>query len=137
MMRITICGSATFIDEMVKAQTYLQNKGFEIFVPDPAVTEEWYIEKHGRDEFLKMKPIWTKNHWEKIENSDAVLILNHRKKDIDGYFGSNTLMELSIAYYLGKKIYLLNPISEDHPHYEEIAKLGSEVLNGSLDGIKE
>lgn len=80
-MKITICGSATFVDHMAEAQTYLQNKGFEVFVPDPLVTEEWYKENNGKDNFLQMKPIWTKNHWKKIENSDAVLILNKEKKE--------------------------------------------------------
>lgn len=134
-MKITICGSATFVDKMAEAQAYLQNKGFEVFVPDPLVTEDWYRENYGAEELFRMKPVWTKNHWKKIENSDAVLILNKTKKGINGYFGSNTLMELSVAYYLGKKIFLLHPITEDHPHFEEIVALGSIVLDGDLDKI--
>ncbi|MFA6047333.1 MAG: hypothetical protein WCV59_02180 [Parcubacteria group bacterium] len=82
-----------------------------------------------------MKPIWTKNQWKKIENSHAVLILNHEKKGIDGYFGSNTLMELLIAFYLGKKIFLLNPIDEKHPHYEELIAFDHIVLDADLDRI--
>jgi hypothetical protein len=39
-MKITICGSCTFVDEMAKAADYLTNKGHEVFTPDPLVTEE-------------------------------------------------------------------------------------------------
>lgn len=44
-------------------------------------------------------------------------------------------MELSVAYYLSKKIYLLHPISESHPHYEEIIAFNSIVLDGDLNKI--
>ena len=120
---------------MGKAAERLRKKGYEVYTPDPLVTEEWYQEKHGREDFLKMKPIWTRNHFKRIEKSDAVLIFNNQKKGIEGYFGSNTLMELSVAFFLGKKIFLLNPMREDHPHYEELIAMNSVVLDGNLDSI--
>jgi len=135
-MKITICGSCTFVKDMTKAQKHLERKGFEVFTPEPLVTEEWYQENHGRENFLEMKPVWTKNHFKRIENSDAVLIMNHEKKGIKGYFGSNTLMELSVAFFLGKKIFLMNAIEEDHPHYEELIGMNSIALDGDLDKIK-
>ncbi len=82
-----------------------------------------------------MKPIWTKEHFERIKESDAILIMNLDKRGISGYFGSNTLMELSVAFFLNKELLLLNPFSEDHPLYEEIAGLDFRVLNGDLDSI--
>ena len=135
-MRITICGSCTFAEQMGKAAEHLKKRGFEVFTPEPLVTEEWYQENHGRENFLEMKPIWTQNHFRRIQNSDAILILNHEKKGIKGYFGSNTLMELSVAFFLGKKIFLLHPIGEEHPHFEELIGMKSVVLNGDLDRIK-
>lgn len=135
-MKITICGSATFVEDMAKAAENLRNNGHEVFTPDPLVTEEWYQENYGREKFLEMKPIWSLNHFKRIENSDAVLILNHQKRGINGYFGSHTLMELSVAFYLGKKIFLMNPIDEDHPHYEELIAMDWIILNGDLDKIQ-
>ena len=135
-MKITICGSCTFAEEMGKSAEYLKKKGFEVLTPEPLVTEEWYQENHGRDNFLKMKPVWTQNHFKRIQDSDAILILNHEKKGIKGYFGSNTLMELSIAFFLGKQIFLLHPIDENHPHFEEVICMKSVVCNGDLDNIQ-
>lgn len=85
---------------------------------------------------MEMKPVWTKKHFEKIKNSDAVLIMNHEKKGIKGYFGPNTLMELSVAFFLNKKIFLMYPIAENHPLYEEIIAIEAEVLDGDLSKIK-
>lgn len=118
------------------AQEILTKKGFHVFTPEPLVTEEWFQRKHSRRELLRMKPIWTQNHFKKIENSDAVLILNYEKNNIKGYLGSNTLMEISVAFFLGKEIYLLNPIDEEHPHFEELAGINSIVLHGKLNKIR-
>jgi hypothetical protein len=120
---------------MGEAAVQLRKKGFEIFTPEPLVTEQWYQENHGRENLLEMKPVWTQNHFKKIEKSDAVLVLNHEKKGIKGYFGSNTLMELSVAFFLGKKIFLLYPIHENHPHFEEFVGMKTTVLDGNLDNI--
>ena len=134
-MIITICGSCTFAKEMGEAMEFLKSKGFEVFAPEPLVTEEWYADNHGREKLLEDKPMFTKNQFKKIENSDAVLIFNKEKKGIAGYFGSNTLMELSVAFYLNKKIYFLNEITEKHPHYEEVIGLDSITLDGDLSKI--
>mgnify|MGYP003934828061 CR=1 FL=1 len=135
-MTITICGSQTFCKEMEEAQKYLKEKNFQVFAPELLVTEEWFQENHSREELLKMKPVWTQNHFKKIQNSDAVLIMNCEKKGIKGYFGSNTLMELSVAFFLSKKIFFLHQINEDHPHYEEIIGMDVVFINGDLNSIK-
>jgi nucleoside 2-deoxyribosyltransferase len=143
-MKIIICGSQStggFIEEMKKASEFLKKKGFEVFTPDcfekeSLVTEDYYKESFGKEKFLRMKPEWTKNHWREIEESDAILIMNHEKNGIKGYIGSNTLMELSVALYLGKKVFLLYPLEEKSPHYEELAGTNSTVINGNLDLIE-
>jgi hypothetical protein len=135
-MKITICGSCTFAKKMGEVSDYLKKKDLEIFTPEPLMTEEEYQSKYSRKQLLQMKPIWTQNHFKKIQNSDAVLILNYEKRGIEGYFGSNTLMELSVAFFLNKKIFLLYPFNEKHPHFEELTGIESIILNGNLDNIK-
>ena len=135
-MKITICGSMTFLEEMRKAADYLTEKGHECFLPEPFITEEEYQQQNTRENLLEMKPFWTQRHFRKIEDSDCVLVINHKKKGFEGYFGSNTLMELSVAFYLNKKIFLLNPIQGDHPHYEEVVGMKSIILNEDLEKIK-
>ena len=134
-MIITICGSQTFCKEMEKVQEYLKRKGFTVFAPELLVTEEWFQKNNSRNKLLQMKPIWTRNHFKKIKDSDAILICNYKKKGIKGYFGSNTLMELSVAFFLDKKIFFLYPIDEKHPHFEELTGIEKIILHGDLDKI--
>ena len=135
-MKITFCGSCTFVYEMKKAADYLAEKGHECFLPTPLITEEEYKEQNGKESMFEMKPFWTKRHCDKIKDSDAVLIFNREKKGVKGYFGSNTLIELSVAFYLDKKIFFLNSFGEDHPHYEEIIGMNSVILNEDLEKVK-
>ncbi len=51
-----------------------------------------------------------KKFFDEIAASEGVLFLNYNKKGIPGYIGASVLMEIGIAYYLGKKIFLINPI---------------------------
>ena len=132
-MKITICGSQTFCKEIEKAQKHLEDKGFQVFVPEFLITEQEYQKRYSREQLLVMKPIWTQNHFKKIQDSDAILVVNHEKKGTRGYIGSNTLMEVAVAFFLGKKIFMLNPIDEAHPHYEELVGIKSIVLEGDVD----
>jgi hypothetical protein len=135
-MKITICGSVTFLNEMAKVKDDLVRQGFEVLTPQPFVSEDSMVKENGMEYLLDIKPKLTRNHWKRIEGSDAVLIVNPEKKGIKGYFGSNTVMELSVALYLNKKLFFLNSFSEDHPHYEELARFDGIFLDGDLSKIK-
>ena len=69
-----------------------------------------------------------------IENSDAVLVLNYPKNGINGYVGSATLMDIGVAYYLGKRIFLLNqlPSTDKLRHSHEVRVMQPVILNGDL-----
>ncbi|KKQ04336.1 MAG: hypothetical protein US15_C0059G0009, partial [Candidatus Moranbacteria bacterium GW2011_GWF1_36_4] len=61
---------------------------------------------------VKIENDYIKYHYNKIVESDAVLVLNFDKNGVKNYVGGNTLMELGFAYVHNKKIFLLNPIPE-------------------------
>lgn len=153
-LKITFCGSSkTYTNRdadgtpsMEEIRNRLTAQGHICFLPEIpgmpfGMSEQDFIEKFGREELLRIKPIVTLEHFKKIEVSDAVLIVNHSRERnrefIEGYFGSNTLMELAVAYYLRKKIYILKPFQKNHPHYDEIAKLDAIILNGDLSRIRK
>lgn len=73
-------------------------------------------------------------HFKKIEWSDAVLVLNYDKNDIANYIGGNTFLEIGIAFYLGKKIYLFNDIPEIS-YKEEILGMKPVVIFEDLSKI--
>jgi len=75
-----------------------------------------------------------KKHFDKVAWSDAILVLNYDKNGIKNYVGANTLMEMGLALYLNKKIYLLNPIPEIS-YKEEILGMKPIIINGDLKKI--
>lgn len=128
-MIVTISGSMTHMPEMEKAREQLQAQGYTVHLPE--VGESNLEGQKLRDS----KPRLIKNHFEKIKQSDALLVVNHLKNGIEGYIGGNTFLEMGMAYALGKPIYLLNPIP-DLPYTDEIYGLEPVILDGNLDEIR-
>ena len=74
-------------------------------------------------------------HFQKVEWSEAVLILNYDKDSIPNCIGTNTLMEMGLAFYLDKKLFLLNDIPETS-YKEEVLGMKPLVINQDLTKIK-
>ncbi|MFC1598747.1 hypothetical protein ACFL2U_01940 [Patescibacteria group bacterium] len=151
-MIITICGSIKFYPEILKVQKQLENMGHEVLIPpnqvknkngDFITAEEIYqirkemVEKgEDHDWVWERKSEAIKWHFEKVNKADVVLILNYDKNNIANYIGGNTLLEAGLAFWLGKPIYLYNPIPEDTSYYEEIKGMQPIVINQNLNLIK-
>ncbi len=147
-LRITICGSIAFYDEMLKAKEGLNGLGYEVKMPPREVMNE-IGEMIPVSEYYKLRKmagddaewIWKRKgeamnwHFEKVGWADALLILNHDKNGIEGYVGSNTLMEMGLGFFQGKRIYLLNKVPEISCK-EEILGMKPIVINGDLNLIK-
>lgn len=76
-----------------------------------------------------------KYYFEKIKESDAILVLNFDKKGIKNYIGGAIFLEMGFAHILGKQIFLLNEIP-DISYKEEIKAMQPTVLNGDLNKVK-
>lgn len=147
-MKITICGSIAFFDEMDKIKNELEKLNYDVRLPPYEIEDEngnlipvkEYYEKR-KSENDDESWIWDrkeeaiKNHFNKIEWSDAIIVLNYDKNDIANYIGANTLIEMGLALHLGKKIFLLNNIPEIS-YKEEILGMKPIVINGDLSLIK-
>lgn len=146
-MKITICGSIAFIDEMQKAKEKLEKLGHEVKLPPSEMIDgnggvihakEYYAIRKGINAVESW--IWDRkeeamrNHFNKVMWADAVLILNHHKNEISHYIGANTLIEMGLAFHQGKKIFLLNPIPEIS-YKEEILGMRPTVINEDLNLI--
>ena len=147
-MKITICGSIAFYDEMLEIKRKLEELGHEVELPPKEIIDkdgnkipakEYYkIRKKGSAE---EKWIWDRKrdamklHFNKVEWSNAILVLNYNKNEIEGYIGANSLMEIGLAFYLNKKIYFVNKIPQ-MPYTEEILGMKPEIINGNLNLIR-
>lgn len=154
-MKITICGSIGFYQEMEAARDGLIELGHKVKIPELAleVPKEFgggkkvyfsqFIEQNGGiDAFPAGHQIWNlkegaiKDHFDKIKWGDCILIINHEKRGISGYVGGNTLIEIGIGFYLKKKIFILNPVSSELSHKQEIMGMKPVILNGDLSKLR-
>lgn len=72
-----------------------------------------------------------RSHFKKVEWADVILVANEDKRGIQSYIGANTLLEMGLAFHLGKPIYLLNKIPNIESR-EEILGMKSIELYGSI-----
>ncbi len=94
--------------------------------------------KSDRKEYMKIKPICTKEHFSNIEKSDAIPVVNAEKHGIKNYIGGATFAEIMPAFHYDKRIFLLNPIPNDgRLSYikDEVEGVDPVVLNGDLSLI--
>ncbi len=145
-MKITICGSIAFYEEMLKTKEALEEMGHKIKMPPSklkdgagksiGVSDYYEIRKKGSDE----KWVWDRKkesilkHFDKIKWSDAILVLNLEKNNISGYIGANTLIEMGLALYLDKKIFSFNKIPKMSCE-EEIKGMSPIIINKDLNKI--
>lgn len=146
-MKITLCGSIAFYEEMTGLKNRLEKLGYKVQLPPAKVP--------GKDgkmipvaEYYKMRKtapdsdewVWKRraevieDHNQKIAWADAVLVVNFAKNSIENYIGGNTFLEMGVAFWLKKKIYLLNSIPEIS-YREEILGMKPVVINGDLNLI--
>lgn len=142
-MKITICGSMSFAQEMIDLKKQLEAKGFDVATPEKV---EDYVNKDLQDKISggslegaqrKIDNDFIKKHYREIEKADAVLIINKDKNDIKNYIGGNSFLEIGFAYVLNKKIYLFNEIPDEQKiFYQELVAMQPIVLNGDINKIE-
>ena len=122
MKRVVLCGSKRFKDEILQLGEELKNRGYDAVVP-----REFIVDMKKKDASLL--------HFKEIsdERTDAVLVVNEKKEDLDNYIGANSFAEVAMGFFKGKKVYLKNDI---YPPYEE-ELFGWDVipLKGNIDEV--
>ena len=127
-----------FAKEMLETKTMLEALSHEVSVP-------YDTDDHLKDPTLRDDPERDRKHsididiyrkcFDILANNDGVLVLNIDQRGVAGYIGAAVLMEIGLAYYLHKKIFLLNPVSPKERYVEDVAILGAIVLDGDLTKI--
>lgn len=150
-MKITICGSMVFWEEMEAVKKILLQHGHQVKTPEVAleVPKKYgggkrvffgqYIEQNGgMNAFPADHEIWDlkegaiNDHFLKIDWSDSILVVNEEKRGVKGYVGGNTLIEIGVAFYLKKGIYIVNNVSSELSYKQEILGMKPTILKGNL-----
>lgn len=140
-MKIYVLGSTSFMREMVQAKNDLITLGVEGWIhPDYEAFvrgEKLSIVDKAKTEHaaVKRENNYLKVHYQHIIESDAIVIVNGKKNDIDNYIGGNVLIEMGQAYVNNKKIFLYNDIPTELPYTAEIECMDPICLRGDLKNI--
>lgn len=136
-MKVLIHASLDFAKEMIEVKNFF-NEYLNISVTLPELKRYQDIRDVEGDDitFTKIKNRLTLENMNNVEKCDGLLILNYTHRGIKNYVGGNSFLEMCIAFYLNKPIYLLNDIPENMPYTEEIKSFYPIVIK-SLDWFKE
>ncbi len=142
-LSITICSSANFYKKAVEIQSFLEEHGYKAIVPHTAEkmkTSGNYDASHYRtwlkDAAKYDRKTWLmREHFGEVEQGDGVLVINEEKNGQANYIGGNVLIEMALAFYLHKPIYILNDIPKDSKFLEEIIAMQPIVLKGKVTDL--
>ena len=138
-MRIAICGSMAFTEEMFQIQKELEVMGHEGVVSHfgNSYRDKTQEEIEKLKLYDKYEKEAIKEFWEEIKKNDAIVVLNYDRKGIKNYIGGNTFLEIGFAYVLNKKIFLFHPIPDLEIYKSEIEAMRPVILYGDLGRISE
>jgi len=120
----------SLIDKMKNVATKLETMGYVTVLPNE---DDWSsIPTDKKNDYKKEVSM---KYFKEIakEDTSAVLVINEPKKGTKNYIGANTFAEIAIAFYFGKKIYLLNDFYNQL--IDELAGWGAVPLYGVLSDI--
>ncbi len=132
-MKITLCGSMKFDAEMQAVKSELEALGYEIVKPNVV---EGHVYEDNLDDNAALKGGFIDEHFRKIDDSDAILVVNHEKNGVQNYIGGNVLIEIAYAYAQGLELFILYDIP-DVSYSDEIRGMQPIVLHGSLTKLDE
>ncbi len=140
---ITICSSAAFYRQAVDVQDQLNKLDVDVIVPATATRmkesgdfdvshyKTWFADANDYHKKAQLM----RAHFEEVEKGDAILVLNYEKHGVDNYIGGNVLMEMAIAFWLNKPVFIMNEIPEESSFEEEIKGMGPILLHGDASTL--
>lgn len=136
---IFLCASMAFYKELVSIETQLAAKGFIVNIPVSAQImkkKNDFDVTHFKGVFThKEKQAFIDQNFHKIAEGDSILVINNEKNGVKGYIGANVLMEIGLAFYLKKDVYIWNLVEDNAPYKEELLALNVLFINRDLNKI--
>src|SRR5476649_2387614 len=92
---ITICSSMSFYKDVVNIENELKKLGFAVKIPATALKMKKSGDFNDKDKRpwladktqYKQKTKLMNEHFKKVQEADAILVVNNEKHGIDGYIG--------------------------------------------------
>ena len=135
-MKIFICCSKHVYDKIPPIKKALENAGHIITLPNSFDNpgKEMEMKNAGPESHRAWKADMIRLQKAKVAQNDAILVLNLEKNGQKNYIGGTTFLEIYMAFELGKKIFLYNPIP-DGSFKDELLGMNPIIINRDLSRI--
>jgi hypothetical protein len=140
---IAVCTSANFYKQAGDLEEQLTAMGFTVILPYTA-----YRMKESGDYEASHYRTWQADatdypkkaklmrmHFDEINKADMILVLNYEKHGKQNYVGGNVLMEMSLAFFQQKPIFILNEAPTESTFLEEILGVLPVFLHGKIEDL--
>lgn len=134
-MKILLICSKRFYPNIPPIQEQLEAMGHNIFLPNSYTFPEKEAELRGTPGHAAWKASMIKRSESRIQQMDAVLVLNYDKDGYKNYIGGATFLEIYDAFRFNKKIYMMNDIPEGMLK-DELIGFSPMVIHQDLTCIK-
>ncbi|NVK52489.1 MAG: hypothetical protein HWD85_06105 [Flavobacteriaceae bacterium] len=119
-MNLLIHSSLDHKDKLLDCANKFKNIGLSIIFPELKRFQHIRDKQNNQLLFNKIKNKLSIENIKNVEKCDYLLIVNPNHRGIENYIGGNSFLEMVVAFYLKKPIFLTNPIPENLPYTEEI-----------------
>ena len=121
----------------------LEKQGFTVLVPETAKIMQarndyevshyktWFAAEDDYPEKGRL----IRTHFKEVAKGDAILVINDEKHGKPNYIGGNVLMEMSLAFWLEKPIFILYDFPEETSYLEELKGMLPTLLHGDLSKL--
>lgn len=134
-MKVLIHASLDFKIDIIAAKNYIEKQStVTVILPDLNRYQHIRDELGDDIKFTEIKNRLSRQNMKLVEDCDCLLILNPTHRGIENYVGGNSFLEMVIAFYLRKPIYLLNDIPIGMSYTEEIKSFYPNVVQ-TLDNF--
>ncbi len=133
-MKIFICASKHLYSHIPPIKEFLEKRGDIVTLPNS-------YDNPGKEQSMKDLSPQDHSEWkasmirlqkQKVSDNDAILVINTEKNGQENYIGGATFLEIYMAFELGKKIFLYNPIPENILK-DELLGMCPIIINKNLD----
>lgn len=131
-MKIALCSSVKFFDKLEGIKAELEKRGFEVFLP--SMND---FNSVGEDSQNKIHHDLIREHFRKIDKSDAIYVANYDKNGIEGHIGGNCFLEMGKAFDKEIPIFLMKEHPKDVSYKDELIALKPIIVGEDWDKLKE
>jgi nucleoside 2-deoxyribosyltransferase len=120
-MIITLCSSAKLFNRLPAIKEALERQNHTVLLPS---MQDFHSDENA---LAKIQHNLIREHFNKIEKSDAILVVNYEKNGVRGYIGGNTFLEMGLAFHRNLPIFLINDIP-DISYREELVAMQPVII---------